>query len=668
MKNLIEKLRDVNYKRVAIEDAEKAVFGLACLLMLVCLIGTSWRRYERAPDEFVQKVDSESINLHRSAWPDEKRAKYDANENISLSVKQLLTKVNVTRFQYNTPFIVPLYPHRERIKQPTLYAPEEPITKASEVILYFRNEQREIGNADSQVRPVPKKQEKTSDVPDPIAPRSPHRSQGDTDPHQRDGDGGAAGRKQEIDEPEAGAKPNTGPRLGIDPKQSDPDVNVASNDHVHAEGKRFVSMVAIVPLRKFALSYSKALNMESLAAAADEVQFQSFELQRQIAVAGANPWSGTWRPVNFDVAKQILTTAEGYELEVVSSALTDSVFTMPLPKRAAGVWYYWATHPRLKSLSQQQREQQRLIDEKAFEKAQELQPTTRRPTEPGGFSDFRRNIRDARRRVGPRLMKSIVDEAMRQENIGPNVAELHATISGQVLLFRYLDFDVAPGNAYRYRLRLVLRNPNYDKPIEELADPEIAKAELLKTPWSQTTEPAVVRDYQEYYVTRIDRSRPQSTAVMKILQWYQNAGTLIQADLTKILPGQFIAAFDEKGAASRGKAGVVTKVLRPANKTLLNETIAVVTKDVLLDIDDVEEFNAEEHAELEIESKTRSEVAPAEKVLVVDQFGRLQMLDSVNGVRGAKSVADRIKQQNTPWLRFVNKNQTPHMKPGPLDQ
>ena len=50
------------------------------------------------------------------------------------------------------------------------------------------------------------------------------------------------------------------------------------------------------------------------------------------------------------------------------------------------------------------------------------------------------------------------------------------------LLFRYFDFTVTPGNSYRYRVRLVLRNPNYKRPVEELVDASVAEGELRMTP------------------------------------------------------------------------------------------------------------------------------------------------------------------------------------------
>lgn len=54
-------------------------------------------------------------------------------------------------------------------------------------------------------------------------------------------------------------------------------------------------------------------------------------------------------------------------------------------------------------------------------------------------------------------------------------------------LFRFFDFAVTPGKSYKYRVRLILANPNYGKPKRYLADPKLADEEILYTDWSEPT-------------------------------------------------------------------------------------------------------------------------------------------------------------------------------------
>ncbi len=51
-------------------------------------------------------------------------------------------------------------------------------------------------------------------------------------------------------------------------------------------------------------------------------------------------------------------------------------------------------------------------------------------------------------------------------------------------LFRCFDFSVQPGRTYRYRVRLVLDNPNYNVGAQYLANAALAKGATRPSPWS----------------------------------------------------------------------------------------------------------------------------------------------------------------------------------------
>ena len=73
---------------------------------------------------------------------------------------------------------------------------------------------------------------------------------------------------------------------------------------------------------------------------------------------------------------------------------------------------------------------------------------------------------------------------------GPAAAGAAAS---RYLLFRFFDFDVQPGKQYVYRVRLVLRNPNYKKSGVKpawLKDVKLAEDQYLKTKWSDGSDPA----------------------------------------------------------------------------------------------------------------------------------------------------------------------------------
>jgi hypothetical protein len=70
-----------------------------------------------------------------------------------------------------------------------------------------------------------------------------------------------------------------------------------------------------------------------------------------------------------------------------------------------------------------------------------------------------------------------------------------ATLDGaEFRLFRFIDTTVKPGQRYRYRVRLSVRNPNFGIDRQHLADPASAKNELLPSKESNETPPVSVPD------------------------------------------------------------------------------------------------------------------------------------------------------------------------------
>jgi hypothetical protein len=61
-------------------------------------------------------------------------------------------------------------------------------------------------------------------------------------------------------------------------------------------------------------------------------------------------------------------------------------------------------------------------------------------------------------------------------------------------LFRFIDTSVKPGQRYRYRVRLSVRNPNFGIDRQHLADPTSAKGELLPSKESNETQPVSAPD------------------------------------------------------------------------------------------------------------------------------------------------------------------------------
>lgn len=61
-----------------------------------------------------------------------------------------------------------------------------------------------------------------------------------------------------------------------------------------------------------------------------------------------------------------------------------------------------------------------------------------------------------------------------------------------VRLFRFFDFNVAPGKSYRYRVRLMLANPNQDVPPEYLAQAGLRDVKYLETEFCDPTDAVTI--------------------------------------------------------------------------------------------------------------------------------------------------------------------------------
>ncbi len=106
----------------------------------------------------------------------------------------------------------------------------------------------------------------------------------------------------------------------------------------------------------------------------------------------------------------------------------------------------------------------------------------------------------------------------------------NALAGGRLLLVRFMDFTCDRGTAYRYRVRLEMKNPNFNKPIDELVDPETAKNKTVFSPWSDPTEPVFVPDAYRYFPEKAEsRPRADEYATMAMYYEHETAGTPVMA-------------------------------------------------------------------------------------------------------------------------------------------
>ncbi|TXT28999.1 MAG: hypothetical protein FD138_2488 [Planctomycetota bacterium] len=675
MKNILAKLKGLLNKQAAIDHGEKLFLGVIALFVLFCLGTTSWSRYDKQPTEFLVKVEAGEKNIQNSAFSLEEQNKFKPL-NIMAAVQTLQSPLEPGNYEYSTKFFWPMYPTAIKITEPKWLAPIAPMADFGKaVIVELPPEQSSAPTMVTAIEgsdAAKKLAAANSSDDDEFAPRRPA---GDAtgragvdatgaaaNPKAPGGAGGGA-YKQMLG---AGAMP------GMDGMMDG--MSGSGGPTVNAQGNRFVSVRAVYPLGDQLDELAKAMHEQQRQKAAEFVNFLDFEVQRQVAQPGDQTWSGPWEQVDLQATLDLMDRIE-FDADLVDPAYTDNVFTMPLPRRVIGSWRRWASHPLIKTLTDEQAEVQAQLNAKVIEEAEKRKLDDK--TTKKGFASRVHDTRGLRNTfMGGGQMTSMMSDLTNQMKnnemamFNPGVSRGDGTdgmmgmMSGlsnemsrpgygrtsKYLLFRYFDFQVTPGNAYRYRVRMTLLNPNFKRPVEELVDESIAAGEVRVTPWSEPTPHVFVPEEQRMFLAKAEKAKADTglpSAQIDVYQWFSEAGTTIAAKVEKLQLGQFISGPCKD-----------TEVYRPAQDTLKKEEVPVFTGSLLADLavaPTTTGFDSVEHADLKLDDKKIKQLTTADKALVVDRYGQMAILDS-KGATDERTAAERILENERRSIRERLKN------------
>jgi hypothetical protein len=84
-------------------------------------------------------------------------------------------------------------------------------------------------------------------------------------------------------------------------------------------------------------------------------------------------------------------------------------------------------------------------------------------------------------------------------------------------LFRFFDFTVQEGKRYRYRIKLMLINPNYSLDAKYVTDPKLTKPQLIETPWSEPTPEVAVLGQSGLLAGKVEPPRGSREAKATII-------------------------------------------------------------------------------------------------------------------------------------------------------
>lgn len=498
---------------------------------------------------------------------------------------------------------------------------------------------------------------------------------------------GKRGSKKDDDLPMVGMPgPAMGGFGGFGRGGHDDEDGLGYNTGAVREGQayKFAIVRAVFPIKEQIVRYMQATNSISMDAAAQLFEVIDFNLERQEQVGKTDQWTD-WKPVDTQAALDVLAQSGQPEADVVRAAVTDSAITMPLPPRIYGRWGKIASHPSISDFELSPEEIQKEVELNAeLMKVREEMEKNQLKDQPqkvqkrgfssvagdarslqsqvlgGGMMDddemgFGRgggmgrggNNRDNKgrgNRSGPtnmaganngrdllikRLSES-KDDVERNKALAEYIKK-SVTAEGELLLFRYLDFNVDPGKTYRYRVRLVLNNPNFGHLTSEAnGEASVVAGETRETDWSDVTKPVTIERDVAYFVKDVDLRRNKT--LVSVYEWDTKLGTTVHGDID-LYPGQHIT----------GKAK--TNVIDPAKSVAEVKEYTFKSPDVFVDTHSDVALDRNLHKDLRLPGGSNGEALLPEEALVVQAAtGELAVIDPI---REASEQARLEKQQKT---------------------
>lgn len=475
---------------------------------------------------------------------------------------------------------------------------------------------------------------------------------------------------------------------------------------LRGRGQPCVAVRGIIPLHELLRDVMEARHCGPTEAAG-HFQLIDYILERQ-TMNRDGTWPADdqgWEEVDRATAENILNEVDGFDLDPVPPALTDTAVTMPLPPLITGYWKSRATHPDIENYSLSEKDmdnelkfQRTLLKKvqdqeaqlKAAVPAQQVGPekkgwshmiyNSRRLTaELMGDTSYENNYGDINQSdmgmttvasvaTDPRF-KQLVDDLSKAGSKSPTDADkalreyITKRISavGNVLLFRYLDFAVEPGQTYRYRARLVLENPNFGERVASAVEPGVVEGETRMNAWSNITEPASIERDTYYFVNKVDVNR--SLALFDFFHFDPALGTIVSN--TEPDNRDDPATFNsvprlEVGFGQPIGGSPVVWELNPAAMTFEKDEADVKddgdgigytfqSGDVLVTAMERMNINRLEHPDLKIPREQNFDLQLVEAVLIQKKGGGFDMVDTISQAPMQTYQAYILQMQNEPY-------------------
>ncbi|MCX7394124.1 MAG: hypothetical protein NTW75_08345 [Planctomycetales bacterium] len=621
-------LKNIDFKAIFFDHFEKLLLSLIVLFVMLSLSMTIWSPYPGSPDDLKEMVDSarKRINsVDKNPWP---KQNMDAFEVIDFRnrAEQLFSRMDESKFQLSIPIYQPLIRKRELAREPEFLPVESLIADAGFAILGILDEDPD----DAAAKQSSDSSNKVSEAGDENQFK-PQRGKINT--------AKPAGGNSKAPKP---------PRGNVLLDEDEDENDLGSNINISARSVAYVAIRGVFPLKQQIEKYKKALNFSKSSQADAVFDVLDFVLERQVAVTGPNPWSETWETVNCESALEVLKEAANFEPDPVQTGVTDSVITMSLPSRVLEFWGKHATHPSIREFElpkeEMERElelQQKLMEEYGKIKTQVVPKIQRR-----GLSSAQEDPREIGRQMIAQPGNNF-NTAMNSDGklkMDAETIRMRLTANGRLLLFRYFDFDVQPGFAYRYRVKLKVLNPNFERPSEDVVDPALVQGPERESEWSNVSMPAVVPNRVDYFLKSVERDpfrddKARSNKPVAVFSFFERdskLGTMIHENLRIVYAGQSISEIKKSVKIDAAKV------------TYVEEDVAFSTGDFLLDATGDYSVLPEYHSDLALQlQKGRRDVAIGllSNAIVMNSSGAIREFDSAKVGNEEAKLEERLKRE-----------------------
>lgn len=510
------KFDSAQLKSFLLNHVEKIVFaGFILAFVMICTSAFKLKPYEKKPDELKSLAERISQEVEAKAPPDQ-FTDLPSVPNFS-NLGAVGPALVDARFFSVEPLSLPYELRQERRKEPKFFALEEPLafpgyggiainesggvvnlagasgdgmdmpgmyssgvsgpTGPNSMGMDYAEQQRRMGGGvmppDSmmsgmgQSGMMPGMQ--GMGVQGPMGPTGPRR--------------GRAARKPKTPKKEV-AKPTPPPK----PQITEKIVISQTPPNSHVEGRYWICLVGVIPYWQQFTEYQNTFRDARYYQPTRDFPRYVFPRIERAEVNGGE--QGDWEEVNVEEAVDYLRKwGAEYPDTALDKRFFDPDLTWPLPPLV------FANHDKEKIVHPKTKieEKPRTIeaDESKKPRARSLTDLGRQQANPRGGN--------AGRMSGSGQMGG------QYSGYGPRGASGMGGMGGMMgpqnklagpltehRLFRFFDFTVKPGKTYTYRIKLVLRNPNYRVPPRFLDNYDYAKGDSREADWSKPSPPTSV--------------------------------------------------------------------------------------------------------------------------------------------------------------------------------